>query len=119
MTASPMPVNVTCSRAFSSRSVSSARFRSEISLAIFEAPTMLPSSSLMGETVSEMGKSRPSFARRTVSKCSTRSPLLDAGQDGRHFISSIRWCEHGNRVSHGLGGQSNRTVARLPSSNWL
>jgi hypothetical protein len=38
-----------------------------MSLKIFEAPTMLPSRFLIGETVRETGKEVPSFLRRTVS----------------------------------------------------
>ena len=57
-----------------SRSSSSARFRSVMSRAIFDAPTMLPFGSRIRETVREMSRRRPSFATLMVSKCSTRSP---------------------------------------------
>ncbi len=39
-----------------------------------DAPTTRPFSSIIGETVVEMSMSRPSLCRRTVSKCSMRSP---------------------------------------------
>ena len=70
------------SAAASSRSrSSSARLRSVMSLATFEAPMILPSASRIGETLSETSMMRPSFVRRLVSKWSTRSPLSDALQD--------------------------------------
>ena len=53
---------------------SSARLRPVLSRAIFEAPTMAPLLSLIGEMVAEMLILLPSLRTRTVSKCSTRSP---------------------------------------------
>ena len=55
-------------------SSASSRFFSVTSRAIFEAPTIRPSESLIADTVSEMFKSRPSLVMRTVSKWSTISP---------------------------------------------
>jgi hypothetical protein len=46
---------------------SSFRFRSEMSRAIFEAPIILPSPLLTGETVSEIGTWLPSLRLRLVS----------------------------------------------------
>jgi hypothetical protein len=46
---------------------SSDCLRGVMSRATFEAPTMRPSASLMGETVSEMSTSEPSLRTRTVS----------------------------------------------------
>ena len=62
------------SRCCSSWSSPSIRRRSEMFLAIFDAPTMVPDGSRIGETVSEMGTSVPSLRLRIVSKCSIRSP---------------------------------------------
>jgi hypothetical protein len=52
----------------------SSTLRSVMSRAIFEAPMTTPCSFRIGETVIERSSNRPSFARRTVSKCSTRTP---------------------------------------------
>ncbi len=59
-----------CSSASASKRERSAsrRFRSEISRAIFEAPTTVPSSSRIGDTVSEMATREPFLRRRIVSK---------------------------------------------------
>jgi hypothetical protein len=46
-----------------------ARFCSEMSLAIFDAPMTAPLESWIGETVSDTGISVPSLRRLTVSKC--------------------------------------------------
>ena len=63
------------SAAASSRSrSSSARFRSVMSRATFEAPTILPSASQIGETLSDTSMMRPSLVHRLVSKWFTRSP---------------------------------------------
>ena len=56
------------SRQWSSCSSSSIRRRYEMFLAIFDAPTMTPVASRIGETVSEMGTRVPSLRLRTVSK---------------------------------------------------
>ena len=45
-----------------------------MSRAIFEIPIIFPVSSLIDEMVKETSTSSPSFRRRTVSKCSIRSP---------------------------------------------
>jgi hypothetical protein len=50
------------------RCCSCARIRSEMSRAIFDAPTTIPCSFLIGDMVSEMSTSEPSFLRRFVSK---------------------------------------------------
>src|SRR2546426_520076 len=50
----------------------SARLRSVMSRAIFEAPMMRPSLSLIRDTVRDTSMCVPSFLRRTVSKCSIR-----------------------------------------------
>src|SRR5262245_26209371 len=49
-------------------------FRSVMSRVIFAAPTIAPVESRIGETEMETLIRRPSFRRRTVSKCSMRSP---------------------------------------------
>ena len=58
------------SRSSRARSASSS-LRSEMSRAIFEAPMTRPSSSRIGDTVSEIGMSDPFLRRRMVSKWST------------------------------------------------
>ena len=67
MTASPMLVSVTRNHSRCSASSRSARFRSPMSRAIFEAPTMRPERSRTGEMVSDTSTGRPSRATRTVS----------------------------------------------------
>ena len=57
-----------------SKSAASVSFRSVISRAIFEIPTIRPGASRMGEMVREMCTSSPFLRRRRVSKCSIRSP---------------------------------------------
>ena len=54
---------------------SSARRRSVMSRAIFDAPMIAPASLRIGDTVIEIGTSVPSLRRRQVSKWSTTSPL--------------------------------------------
>ena len=46
------------------------------SRAIVDAPTIVPSASRIGETVSETGNTVPSFRTRMVSRCSTGWPAL-------------------------------------------
>src|SRR5262245_41399254 len=58
----------------SRRSRSSRSLRSVISLAILDAPTTLPSTSLIGEMVIETSTRCPSLRRQMVSNCSVRSP---------------------------------------------
>ena len=53
-----------------------------MSLATFDAPTMVPVASLIGETVSEIAIRRPSLACRTVSKWSIFSPR-------RHVLGTV------------------------------
>ena len=48
-------------------SASSARLRSVMSLAIFEAPITLPERSRIGEIVRDTSIARPPLVRRTVS----------------------------------------------------
>ena len=60
------------------------RFCSVMSLAIFDAPTILPSAFLTGETVSETTIRLPFLRCRTVSKWSMRSPRLI--RSGFHFF---------------------------------
>ena len=46
-----------------------------MSRAIFDAPTILPPTPLIGETVTEISILLPCLRMRTVSKCSTRSRM--------------------------------------------
>ena len=61
----------------SSRSASSARLRSVMSRATFDAPMILPPASWIGETVSDTSTRPPSLRVRCVSKWSTCSPRAD------------------------------------------
>ena len=54
----------------------SARFRSVMSRTIFDAPTTLPASSLIGEMVSETGCAGRPARTRSVSKWSIRRPAF-------------------------------------------
>ena len=55
----------------------SARLRAVTSRTIFDAPTTLPASSLIGEIVSDTRmRLAVARARRSVSKCSTRCPAF-------------------------------------------
>ena len=51
-----------------------AQWKRIVSRETFDAPMTRPSASRTGETVSEISRRRPSFATRTVSKWSIRSP---------------------------------------------
>jgi len=62
-------------RSASASRVSASRWR-VTSRTILDAPTTLPSSSLIGEMVSETQMRRPSFLTRSVTKCSIRLPAL-------------------------------------------
>ena len=64
----------TCSAVRSLARSASTRRRSPMPRAIFEAPTMRPPASLIGETVKAMSIGVPSLRMRTVSKCSIVSP---------------------------------------------
>ena len=75
------------------RGSSSLRLRSVTSRATFEAPTMLPLLSRIGEMVSEMSIRRPSFAIRTVSKCSMRRPGRSSAR-----ISSSSCCRSAGMI---------------------
>ena len=85
--------------------ISSLRLRSVTSRATFEAPTMLPLLSRIGEMVSEMWTWRPSFATRTVSKWSIRSPARS-----RARISSSSGCSSGGMI---------RLIDRPSISSWV
>ena len=67
-----------------------ARFCSVMSRAIFDAPTILPSAFLTGETVNETAIRLPCLRCRTVSKWSIRSPRLMRVRIARS--SSCRSC---------------------------
>ena len=94
------------SAAASSRSrSSSARLRSVMSLAIFEAPTIVPSASRIGETVSETSMRRPSLVTRLgleVARparrvgCASRMLVHVLGMLGRH--------QDGDGLADDLGG---------------
>ena len=62
--------------AASRRLAAAASVRSLISRATLEAPMTRPAASRIGERVSEIGMSVPSFRCRIVSKCGTPSPAL-------------------------------------------
>ena len=53
--------------AFAAISASSARFRAVMSRMILDAPTIVPSASLIGEIESDTSSGAPSFVSRTVS----------------------------------------------------
>jgi hypothetical protein len=72
-TASPMEASVT-SRRFS------ARFRSLISRAMDETPTIAPFASRIGHMSTATSTSEPSLRRRTVSWCSTTTPRFTRSQ---------------------------------------
>ena len=92
----------------------SARLRSEISRAIFDAPTTTPSALRIGETLSEMGTSRPSRACRTVSKCSTRRPARIARQHCVFLGLPIIGNDAANgRANHLVGGIPEHAFGRL------
>ncbi len=77
MSQSPMAADssVNRRRVSLSRKAASARRSLVTSRAIFAAPTMRPSPSRIGETVTDTSIRRPFFARRTVSNRGTRPPL--------------------------------------------
>ena len=68
-----------------------------MSRAIFAAPMTVPEESLIGETDSEIGTVSPFFLTRTVSKCSTRSPLRILAR-----IAPMSWWPGGIRIETGL-----------------
>ena len=91
--------------AASRRLAASARFRSLMSRAIFDAPMTVPSSSRIGDTVSEIGTSDPSLRRRIVSKCVTDSPAPDAREHVVFLGLPIGGDDHPNGAADRLGGR--------------
>ena len=61
-----------------------------MSRATFEAPTIRPAWSLIGETVTETSISRPSLRTRTVSKSLTLSPRAIRCEDRRLLGLALR-----------------------------
>ena len=96
----PAPRN----RSSLARRRASARFRSVMSRATFDAPTTRPSASRTGETVREMSSRRPSLATRTVSKCSTRSPRRSRSRIVALLVQPLRRDDQGDGLADGLRG---------------
>ncbi len=102
-----------------SRNASSVRLRSVMSRAILEAPISRPSLPRMGEMVSDTSTRRPDLARRTVSKCSMRSPRLRRCQQPALFGVPLRRDDDVDRLPHHLlGGVAEETLgARIPGAD--
>ncbi len=71
------------------RSASAARW-AVTSRAMVDAPTMLPSTSRIADTVSETGTREPSRRSRSVTNCSMCSPLEHAPQELRVLVEPAR-----------------------------
>ena len=91
-------------RCFSSlsRSASSACLRPVMSRAIFEAPTIAPLASRIGEMVTETSIFVPSFLTRTVSKCSMLSPRRMRARMSRLLVDAFRRQQQQHWFAHDL-----------------
>ena len=81
-----------------------AESRSLMSRAIFDAPITRPASSRIGDTVSEIGMSVPSFRCRTVSKCVIAWPARMRAEHDVFFGLPVRRNDHANRLADDFGG---------------
>src|SRR5215467_13389408 len=88
------------------RSCSSDRFCAVMSRAIADAPTILPSASSTGEMETDTLSLRPSFAMRTDSKYSTRSPFRVALSEA---VFTLAFCQVNDSF---LTSLTNRVSAR-------
>ena len=97
----------------------SARLRSVMSRTIFDAPTTLPASSLIGEIVSDTGMRRPSDRTRSVSKCSIRCPAFRLAMIWSSSAMRSGGNDEGDVAADGLlGGVAEEPLGRrVPALN--
>ena len=97
---------------------SNARLCSVTSRWTADAPTIAPSSSWIGATVSETGTTDPSFRTRMVSKRLTTLPSLTMATVAEKLVGSIFGSQEAAGLADDLFASSSRTSSRRPGSSW-